>query len=273
MKKLLNFTIFFNLFFIFCSFFVCIFAPPPIKTPINKSSASDITASELELQEYQNLEHGVYANTSPEDAEIETKQTDTPKNQNYTIVIDAGHGGPDPGSIGYKTKVLEADINLKISYLLKDKLEKAGITVVMTRTSTEALAEGRGKSFKKRDMELRKEIIKKVRPNMVISLHQNSFTNHTLRGAQVFYDKTSEISKQIADMIQTEFLKTIEHSNKSISPGNYYMLKCTAAPSVIVECGFLSHPEEEQLLQTEEHQNKITTAIAKGILNFISTIK
>ena len=95
MKKLLNFTIFFNLFFIFCSFFVCIFAPPPIKTPINKSSASDITASELELQEYQNLEHGVYANTSPEDAEIETKQTDTPKNQNYTIVIDAGHGGFD----------------------------------------------------------------------------------------------------------------------------------------------------------------------------------
>ena len=157
--------------------------------------------------------------------------------------------------------------------MLQQKLEQSGISVVLTRTSSDALAEGRGKAFKKRDMELRKEIIKKARPNMVISLHQNSFTNHTLRGAQVFYDKTSEISKQIADMIQSEFLKSIEHSNKSISPGNYYMLKCTAAPSVIVECGFLSHPEEEQLLQTEEHQNKITTAIAKGILNFISTIK
>ena len=92
--------------------------------------------------------------------------------------------------------------------MLKEKLEDAGINVILTRSTDSALAEGRGKSFKKRDMELRKEIIKKVRPNMVISLHQNSFTNHTLRGAQVFYDKTSEISKQIADMIQKEFLKT-----------------------------------------------------------------
>ena len=172
-----------------------------------------------------------------------------------------------------KMALLEADVNLKISYLLKHKLEKAGISVIMTRSTNEALAEGRGKSFKKRDMELRKEIIKKARPNMVISLHQNSFTNHSLRGAQVFYDKTSEISKQIADMIQKEFLKTLEHSNKSISPGNYYMLKCTAAPSVIVECGFLSHEDEEKLLQTDEYQNKITDAICNGILNFISTIK
>ena len=273
MKKILNFTYLFSLFFIFCSFFVNIFAPPPIKTPINQTSAADITASELERQEYQDFEHGVYTSINAEDFEDEVKPTDTPKNQNYTIVIDAGHGGPDPGSIGYKTKVLEADINLKMSYLLKDKLEKAGLTVVMTRPTSEALAEGRGKSFKKRDMELRKEIIKQARPNMVISLHQNSFTNHTLRGAQVFYDKKSEISKQIADLIQKEFLKNLEHSNKAISPGNYYMLKCTAAPSVIIECGFLSHEEEEKLLQNEDYQHKITNAICAGILNFISTIK
>lgn len=273
MKKLLNFIIFFNIFFIFCGFFVCHFAPPPVKIPLKQTDATDVTASEFEIKEYQNFEHGIYTSTNAEDFETETKPTDTPKNQNYTIVIDAGHGGPDPGSIGYKTKVLEADINLKMSKLLKEKLEKAGISVVMTRTSSDALAEGRGKSFKKRDMELRKEIIKQARPNMVISLHQNSFTNHTLRGAQVFYDKKSEISKQIADMIQKEFLKNLEHSNKAISPGNYYMLKCTAAPSVIVECGFLSHEDEEKLLQNEDYQHKITNAICAGILNFISTIK
>ena len=271
MKRLFIFNFYLSLFLTFLSSFICLFAPPPVKTPLKQTTATDITASELELQEYQNFEHGIYANTTEEFEE--TKPADTPKNQNYLVVIDAGHGGPDPGSIGYKTKVLEADINLKISYLLKHKLEKAGISVIMTRSTDEALAEGRGKSFKKRDMELRKEIIKKARPNMVISLHQNSFTNHTLRGAQVFYDKKSEISKQIADMIQTEFLKTLEHSNKSISPGNYYMLKCTAAPSVIVECGFLSHAEEEKLLQTEEYQNKITDEICNGILNFISSIK
>ncbi len=269
MRKILNFTIYFQLFCIFCVFLSFIFAPPPEKIPLKKTSA-DVTASELEIKEYQNFEHGVYANLNLDNAE-DIKPTDTPKNQNYLIVIDAGHGGPDPGSIGYKTKVLEADLNLKISKLLKDKLEKAGISVIMTRTTDDALASGRGKAFKRRDMELRKEIIKKARPNMVISLHQNSFTNHSLRGAQVFYDKKSEISKEIADTIQKEFLKTLEHSNKTISPGNYYMLKCTAAPSVIVECGFLSHEEEEKLLQTEEYQNKITDAICNGILNFISS--
>lgn len=272
MKKILNFTIFFNLFCIICVFLSFVFAPPPQKIPLKQTSA-DITPSELEIKEYQDYEHGIFTNSTIEEELDETKPADTPKNQNYTIVIDAGHGGPDPGSIGYKTKVYEADLNLKISTLLKEKLEKAGINVVMTRESSEALAEGRGKSFKKRDMELRKDIIKKTRPNMVISLHQNSFTNHSFRGAQVFYDKTSEISKQIASMIQKEFLKTLEHSNKTISPGNYYMLKCTAAPSVIVECGFLSHPEEEKLLQSEAYQNKITDAIATGILNFISSVQ
>ena len=265
MKKLKNIHIYISFIFLFChACFICFQG-----SFLNSFAFADVSTSEIEIKEYQMFEHGV-----PTASEIETTNTnDITPSKNYTIVIDAGHGGPDPGSIGYKTKIYESEINLKISKMLQQKLEQSGINVVLTRTSSDALAEGRGKAFKKRDMEMRRDIIKNTRPNMVISVHQNSFTNHTLRGAQVFYDKTSEISKQIADMIQSEFLKTVEHSNKSISPGNYYMLKCTAAPSVIVECGFLSHPEEEQLLQTEEHQNKITTAIAKGILNFISTIK
>ena len=139
----------------------------------------------------------------------------------------------------------------------------------MTRSSSEALAEGRGKAFKKRDMEMRREIIKNTRPNMVVSIHQNSFTNHSLKGAQVFYDKTSEISKEIAGFIQKEFQSQLQNANKSISPGDYYMLKCTSAPSVIVECGFLSNAEEEQLLQTEEYQEKIINSIFLGIMNFL----
>ena len=104
---------------------------------------------------------------------------------------------------------------------------------------------------------------------MVISLHQNSYTNHKLRGAQVFYDKTSDISKQIAQHIQDEFLKNLEHSNKFISPGDYFMLKCTTAPSVIVECGFLSNEEDEKLLLSEDYQNKITDCIYKAIVRFL----
>ena len=197
------------------------------------------------------------------------KEVDTVPSQNYTVVIDAGHGGSDPGSIGYKSKIHEADLNLKLSKMLEQKLKSSGINVVMTRTSEKALLEGSGKKWKQQDMNLRKEIIKENRPNMVLSIHQNSYTNHKLRGAQVFYDKTSEISKQIADFIQEEFKQNLDKSIKSTSPGNYFMLKCTYAPSVIVECGFLSNEEDEQLLLTEDYQNKIIDCIYKAIIKFL----
>lgn len=199
----------------------------------------------------------------------EIKEVDTVPSHNYTVVIDAGHGGSDPGSIGYKTKVREADINLKLSKMLQEKLKSAGINVVMTRTDDNALLEGSGKKWKQEDMRLRKELIKNVRPNMVISLHQNSYTNHSYRGAQVFYDKTSNISKEIADFIQAEFKKALSKSIKATSPGDYFMLKCTYAPSVIVECGFLSNEYDEKLLLSEDYQEKIINCIYKGIVNFL----
>lgn len=104
---------------------------------------------------------------------------------------------------------------------------------------------------------------------MVISMHHNSYTKHNLRGAQVFYDKTSEISKQIAECIQTEFIANLPKSTKTTSPGDYFMLKCTTAPSVIVECGFLSNEEEEKLLIQEEYQTQIIDCIYKGIIKFL----
>lgn len=203
-----------------------------------------------------------FAGFAPDTSELSGK--------NYTIVIDAGHGGTDPGSIGYKTKVRESDLNLKLSNMLKEKLEKACINVVMTRSSDESLIPGAGKKWKKQDMEKRKELIKETRPNMVVSIHQNSYSNHSLRGAQVFYDKTSDISKQIADSIQEEFRKNLNHGNKYASPGDYYMLKCTYAPSVIVECGFLSNAEEEKLLISQDYQEKIVENIYVGIIKFLN---
>ena len=201
--------------------------------------------------------------------EQDSKETDTVPSRNYTVVIDPGHGGSDPGSIGYKTKVHESDLNLKLSLMLKEKLESAGINIVMTRTTEKAMIEGSGKKWKREDMEMRKELIKQTRPNMVISLHQNSYTNHHYRGAQVFYDKTSEISKQIAEFIQEQFKADLDKSIKATSPGDYFMLKCSAAPSVIVECGFLSNAEDEKLLQDENYQNKIVDCIYKGIVKFL----
>ena len=202
-------------------------------------------------------------------AQNQVSQTDTVPSRNYTVVIDPGHGGTDPGSIGYKTKIHESTLNLKMGLLLKNKLEKAGINVVMTRSTDAGMLEGSGKIWKRKDMEMRKALIEKIRPNMVISLHQNSYTNHSLRGAQVFYDKTSEISQTIADFIQEQFKQNLDKSIKATSPGDYFMLKCSAAPSVIVECGFLSNEEDEKLLQTDDYQEKIIDSIYKGIVNFL----
>ena len=204
-------------------------------------------------------------------ADTPITKTDTVPSRNYTVVIDPGHGGTDPGSIGYKTKIHEADLNLKLSLMLKSKLENSGINVVMTRENEKAMIEGSGRKWKKADMEARKELIKETRPNMVISLHQNSYTNHSLRGAQVFYDKSSEISKNIAECIQGEFKEHLDKSIKATSPGDYFMLKCSLAPSVIVECGFLSNAEEEQLLLTPDYQEKIVNCIYKGIVKFLQT--
>lgn len=232
--------------------------------PANQSFA-------LEENHNDNLEHFfIEENVSNDEAEKTfPANSDSVPSKNFIVVIDPGHGGTDPGSIGYKTKIHEDKLNLQMSKLLKQKLEDAGINVVMTRETNDALIEGRGRQWKKNEMKARRELIVKTRPNMVISLHQNSYTNHSLRGAQVFYDKKSEISKQIAESIQEQFKLNLDKSIKSPSPGDYYMLKCSPAPSVIVECGFLSHPEEEQLLQNQEYQAKIIDSIYKGIVNFL----
>ncbi len=196
--------------------------------------------------------------------------TNTPPSVGYTIVVDPGHGGIDPGSIGYKTKTKESEINLKLSLMLAEKLRAVGIRVIMTRTDENSLADNDTKNFKKEDMKLRRELIDKIRPNMVISVHMNSYTNHTLRGAKVFYDKTSEISRQIAQSIQDQFALNLEASNNVASVGDYYMLKCTQSPSVIAECGFLSNARDEQLLLDPSYQEKIVNCIFVGIMDFLN---
>ncbi len=243
MKKTIKIISFLILGVLFCSFFIY---------PNKQVSANC------------HIPHGV-----ENEIKSNSKETDTVPSRNYTVVIDPGHGGTDPGSIGYKTKIHEADLNLKLSLMLKEKLESAGINVVMTRDTEKAMIEGSGRAWKKQDMELRKTLIKNTRPNMVISLHQNSYTNHSYRGAQVFYDKTSDISKQIADFIQEQFKQDLDKSIKATSPGDYFMLKCSAAPSVIVECGFLSNEEDEKLLLDETYQTKIVDCIHKGIVKFL----
>lgn len=204
------------------------------------------------------------------EATCSAQTTNSEESLDFSVVIDAGHGGLDPGSIGYKTKVKESDINLSVAKKLEEKLLSSGFRVVMTRKDEFGLYGLSTKNYKKRDMQKRKDIIKESKPDMVISIHMNSYIRHNLRGAQVFYDKNSLISESLALSIQDQFASKLEKSDKGISVGDYYMLKCTDAPSVITECGFLSNEEDEKLLLSDSYQNKIAECIFVGIVSFLN---
>ena len=188
-----------------------------------------------------------------------------------TIVIDAGHGGIDAGVLGITTSTKESDINLCISKYLRGFFADAGFNVVMTRPDQSGLYGVSTKGFKMRDMKKRKEIIEKNDADMVISIHQNFCPIPSRRGGQVFYDKDSECGKQLAQNIQSS-LNDMKECVKVNTPlvGDYYMLKCTQNPSVIVECGFLSNTEDESLLISEEYQRSIAYAIFKGAVSYYS---
>lgn len=185
------------------------------------------------------------------------------------VVIDAGHGGIDAGVVGRVTDVKESDINLAIAKQLKSYFSEAGFTVVMTRTSNGGLYGLPNSGFKMRDMKKRKQIIEESSADMVISVHQNSCPLETRRGGQVFYNPDSECGKALADCIQSSLNNMKECVKKSSAlAGDYYMLKCTENPSVIVECGFLTNGEDEKLLSTPEYQKSIAYAIFKGAVSY-----
>lgn len=186
-----------------------------------------------------------------------------------TVVLDAGHGGVDPGSVGRKTKVTESELNLAIVLKLKDYLLTGGINCLLTRTDQNGLYGAYTKDYKKRDMDARKKIIESSNADLVVSVHMNSFTSSRYRGAQVFYSELNPESSKLATLIQQCFASDLAESNKGSSIADYFMLKCSTLPSVLCECGFISNPEDEALLVTPEYQNKVAYAIYKGIVSYL----
>ena len=189
-----------------------------------------------------------------------------------TVVIDAGHGGIDNGVVGIKSKTDEADINLAIARILKNNFVNAGFNCVMTRTTEAGLYGTTAKGFKARDMQKRKEIIIQSDADMVISVHQNYCPLPSKRGGIVFFDKTSQCSTTLAQKIQTELNAMPEcvKLNEALH-GDYFMLKCTKSPSVIVECGFLSNEKDDELLNTDEYRKALAYAIFKGAVNYFAS--
>ena len=152
-----------------------------------------------------------------------------------TIVIDAGHGGRDAGCSGINTGISESELTLSIAKKLKNQLENMGYKVVMTRTNSDGLYSQNVKNYKKSDMEKRREIIQKANPDMVISIHLNSFPAITEKGAQVFYQKDNLLGSALATSMSAQLSSLLENARKEAIAGDYYILKCADVPSCIVE--------------------------------------
>jgi len=142
----------------------------------------------------------------------------------------------------------------------------------MTRTTTNGLYSENVNNFKKDDMAKREQIIDKAKADMLISIHLNSFTSPSEKGAQAFYNPDNELSKHLSVSIQQQMINQLPDARNNANSGDYYLLnKFYEIPSSLIECGFLSNPEEELLLVTEEYQQKIAYSIFSGIIEYLCT--
>jgi len=189
------------------------------------------------------------------------------------VVIDAGHGGKDPGKVGVNG-ALEKEINLQIALRLKSLLEQNDVAVVLTREEDKDLASEQAASRKNEDLRARAALIADTKPVAMISIHQNSYPEEEVDGAQVFYYTGSDSGKMLGNIIQNSLKSEIDDGNHRVAKANkeYYLLKKAACPAVIIECGFLSNPAEAALLMTEEYQEELAFAIHLGIMEYINTV-
>lgn len=190
------------------------------------------------------------------------------------VVIDAGHGGFDPGKVGING-ALEKDVNLSIAKMVKKFLEADDIEVVMTRETDAGLYEESDSNKKVQDMKNRIQIIEEAAPIVTVSIHQNSYHEEYVHGAQVFYYTNSTGGKELAGFLQKRLVEDIDPSNTRVEKANdsYYLLKKTSSPIVIVECGFLSNKGEADALTNELYQEKIAWAIHLGIIQYINELR
>ena len=206
-------------------------------------------------------------------AVISVNQTErgTQKAARPLILVDAGHGGSDPGMIGVGG-LEEKGINLSISLLLRDTLEKSGYSVIMTREEDEGLYDSSAANKKAQDMQRRIAMIREHMPVLSVSIHQNSYHDAGVHGPQVFYYESSVEGKKLAEAVQSSLNDLLEVDRPRKVKGNtsYYLLKRSSGTLVIVECGFLTNPEEAQKLQTKEYQEKVAAAVSEGIRTYLN---
>ena len=198
---------------------------------------------------------------------------------NKVIVLDAGHGGIDSGTLSSDKTVVEKEINLLITHKIRELLESSGAHVILTREDDSSLyVEDGNKTIRQKyneNLKNRKQIIEDSNADMFVSIHMNALTGEGASkyyGAQTFYPSGKEDSIKLSKTIQQELKRVVDNTNnREIKPrDDLYLLKDNKIPSILIECGFLSNEKEAKLLTNEEYQEKIAWAIYVGIQNYFT---
>ena len=188
------------------------------------------------------------------------------------IVIDAGHGVPDEGAES-SSGTTEAETNLKIALKLQTLLEQSGATVILTRSDENAIYDIDKTTLREKkisDIHNRVKIGNESSADIFVSIHLNKIPQQQYWGWQCFYKQGDEQSIKLAKSLQSNLNDSIQRENTRVAMklDNVYIIKHVEIPISIVECGFLSNPEEEKLLLTDEYQDKLAWGIYNGIINY-----
>ena len=182
----------------------------------------------------------------------------------WYVIVDAGHGGFDAGASGTDTGVKESDLNLQVALLVQEALEDAGVRVLMTRTGEGALGDS-----KREDMARRGQLLQTEGADAAVSIHMNKFSDRRVQGPMAYYQAGADAGQALATSVIDSLTEALELRPRLPNPGNNFVTRVPICPAVLVECGFLSHPEEERLLQDERYQKTIADAIACGVMAFL----
>ncbi|MBS3937716.1 MAG: N-acetylmuramoyl-L-alanine amidase CwlD [Peptococcaceae bacterium] len=187
------------------------------------------------------------------------------------IAVDPGHGGVDPGALG-PDGLLEKDIVLDVALRLRTLLQAAGASVVMTReTDTDLSDSALGRQYsrrKRQDLERRVRIVNESKAEILVSIHVNSMVSARWSGAQAFFAEGSDEGQKLAQNLQEALREYLKNTNRQVARGDFYMLRQSNCPAVLVEVGFISNPREASLLASEEYRRQLAWAIFAGILRY-----
>ena len=203
---------------------------------------------------------------------LKTTQTVALPVSNKVIVIDAGHGVPDEGAQSTKGTT-EAETNLKIALKLQNLLEQSGCKVILTRSDENAIYDIDSKTLKQKkisDIRNRVKIGNESSADIFVSIHLNKIPQPQYSGWQTFYNEKSQEGKKLATCIQNKLNEAIQKENNRVASKieNIYIINKVEIPTTIVECGFLSNPEERENLLSDSYQNRLAWGIYNGIIDY-----